>query len=136
MRKFFISYIASALVFCTLDLIWLSVARNFYVGEIGSLLLAAPRVEPALAFYVVYLIGIVSFAVLPAIAADSLKKAFGCGALLGLVAYATYDLSNLATLQGWTTRLALVDIAWGIIATAIAAACGFALAKRMGQRFE
>lgn len=135
MRKFFISYIACALAFCSLDFVWLSVAKDFYVREIGPLMLSAPRIEPALSFYVLYLIGVVVFAVLPAIAVDSLRKAFGLGALLGLVAYATYDLSNLATLQGWTTQLALVDIAWGTIATSIAAACGFALTKRIGQRF-
>jgi uncharacterized membrane protein len=136
MAKFFISYFTTALVFCALDFVWLAVVvKDFYAREIGPLLLASPRKEAAIAFYLLYLIGVVIFAVLPAIDADRWQKALGYGALLGLIAYATYDLSNLATLKGWSVQLAIVDMAWGTIATAIAATAGFWLTKFVGSRF-
>lgn len=137
MAKYLISYLTTALVFCLLDFVWLGfLAKDFYAAEIGPLLLARPRMGPAAAFYLLYVFGIISFAVLPALDTDRWQKALGYGALLGLVAYATYDLSNLATLKGWSMRLALVDIAWGTIATAGAATAGFWLTRVVSARFS
>lgn len=137
MAKYFISYLTTALVFCLLDFVWLGlVAKDFYANEIGPLLLTQPRMGPAAVFYLLYVVGIISFAVLPALDADRWQKALGCGALLGLIAYATYDLSNLATLKGWSLRLTLVDIAWGVVATASAATAGFWLTRAVAARFN
>jgi uncharacterized membrane protein len=130
MPKFLITYLTSLVVFCALDFLWLGiVVKEFYMREIGPLLLASPRKEPAIAFYLLYVVGMVVFAVAPALDADRWQKALGYGALLGLIAYATYDLSNLATLKDWSTRVALVDMAWGAVATATAATAGFFLSK-------
>lgn len=130
MAKFLISYLTSLVVFCALDFLWLGIViKEFYLREIGPLLLASPRKEPAIAFYLLYVVGIVVFAITPALDADRWQKALGLGALLGLIAYATYDLSNLATLKDWSTRVALVDIAWGTIVTAVAATAGFWLSR-------
>lgn len=135
MPKLLISYCVTALVFWTLDFIWLGfIVKDFYQREIGSLLLAAPRKDAAIGFYLLYVIGIAVFAVHPALDADRWQKALGCGCLLGLIAYATYDLSNLATLKNWSAPLALVDIAWGTIATGAAATAGFWLTKLISRR--
>ena len=137
MAKYFISFITTAVVFCLFDFVWLGfVAKNFYANEIGGLLLTQPRMGPAAIFYCLYVVGIISFAVLPALDADRWQKALGYGALLGLIAYATYDLSNLATLKGWSVRLTLVDMAWGVVATASAATAAFWLARAVSARFN
>ena len=130
MPKLLISYCVTALVFWALDFIWLGfVVKDFYQREIGPLLLDAPRKDAAIGFYLLYVIGIAVLAVLPALDADRWQKALGYGCLLGLIAYATYDLSNLATLKNWSAQLALVDIAWGTVATGAAATAGFWLTK-------
>ena len=136
MPKFLISYFATALVFCALDFVWLGVVvKEFYLREIGPLLLPSPRMAPAAAFYLLYVVGIVVFAIQPALDADRWQKALGYGALLGLIAYATYDLSNLATLKGWSMSLAIVDIAWGAAVTAAAATAGFWISRAVIARF-
>lgn len=80
---------------------------------------------PALAFYLLYPLGITIFALVPAKDADSLLKAAGLGALLGLIAYATYDLSNMATLKGWPLSVVVTDILWGIFVTGSSAAAAY-----------
>lgn len=121
---------ATAVAFCAIDFVWLAiVAPGFYQGEIGSLLLAAPRLAPALVFYVLYVSGLVFFCVAPALAAMSARMAALRGAFFGLVAYGTYDLSNLATLKEWTIPVTLVDISWGAILSALASACGYLAAR-------
>lgn len=135
MPKFLISYLTSLVVFCAMDFLWLGlVVKEFYGREIGPLLLTSPQIEPAIAFYLLYVIGIVVFAVTPALAANRWQKALSHGALLGLIAYATYDLSNLATLKDWSARVAFVDICWGTVVTATAATAAFFLSKRMASR--
>ncbi|WP_344762234.1 DUF2177 family protein [Actimicrobium antarcticum] len=130
MTKYLSIYFATGIVFWLLDFIWLGfVIKDFYVREFGDMLLPSPLPTPAVAFYVLYVIGIVVFAVMPALASDSWLKALAMGALLGLMAYGTYDLSNLATLKGWSTRFAMIDIAWGTSATAIAATLGFWISR-------
>lgn len=105
-----------------LDALWLTViARSFYESQIGPLLLAEPNMIAALLFYVVYLIGVVVFVIQPALAHASIKSAITKGALFGFVAYATYDLTNLATIAGFTTTLVVVDLIWGATLTATVA---------------
>ena len=119
-------YLASGVVFCLADALWLGVViKDFIASELGGLLLDSPRKVPALVFYLLYVFAIVVFAVLPALRNQSALSALALGALLGLCAYGTYDLSNLATLQRWSTRFALVDIGWGTVLTALAALAGY-----------
>jgi len=128
--KFIIAWIATAIVFVGLDAIWLSqVAPRLVPPLIGELLSNTVEPAPAIAFYVIYLTCIVLLAVLPA-EQGSAKRALYRGAILGLVAYATYDLTNQATLRVWSTTITLADLTWGTIITAIAAAAGYFAASR------
>ncbi|MAM95347.1 DUF2177 family protein [Parvibaculum sp.] len=121
------AYVASAIVFLGLDYIWLSrVARDFYANSLGNMMRDAPDFLAAGAFYLFYIGGIVFFAAMPA---ESWKGAVFRGALLGLLAYGTYDMTNLATLKGWPWRMAAVDMAWGTALTALAALGGYLAAK-------
>lgn len=105
-----------------LDFIWLKFASNtFYKSQIGSLLLEKPNMGAALLFYVIYVVGTVTFVIAPALDKGSLAHAVGFGALFGLVAYATYDLTNLATIKGFTTKLVIIDLMWGAFLTAVVA---------------
>ena len=129
MKRSAFLYLSAAIVFLPLDVAWLTlVARDFYRSRLGDFLLEQPRWGAAIGFYLVYLAGIVVFAMLPAAAQGSWRTALVNGALLGLFAYATYDLTNLATARGFSTAVALVDIVWGVVLTAAAAALGYWLA--------
>jgi uncharacterized membrane protein len=122
--KFVVAYVATAIVFFGLDFIWLSRMLAFYQSQLGELLLERPRLGYAAAFYAVYVIGVVVLVVLPAATAGSWINALLGGALLGLVAYGTYDMTNMATLKGFQLQVALVDMAWGTFVTAAAATAG------------
>lgn len=130
--RYAVAYAVTGITFAALDAVWLrAMAPTFYRGAIGSLLVDRPRMGAALAFYLIYLAGIVLFAVAPAFAhpGGSWKTALGYGAALGFVAYATYDLTNQATLKVWPLRLTLVDLAWGTALTGTAAAIGYAVTR-------
>ena len=121
-----LSYGATALTFVVCDAIWLSLtAERLYRAKLGDLLLADFRVAPAIAFYLLYLAGILVLAILPALPSGRWTAAFLRGAMLGLVAYGTYDLTNLATLKGWPVTMTFVDMAWGAVLTAISATAGY-----------
>jgi len=129
-----IAYISTAVVFFALDYLWLTrIAIGFYREQIGSLMLASPNFAAAGVFYLFYVVGVVYFAVMPAVSAGSLVTALINGALLGLLAYGTYDMTNLATLKGWSLQMSLVDMAWGAFLTAIAAAAGYLAVSRFAQ---
>lgn len=134
MQKYAIAYAGSAAVFLVLDFVWLSLAsRYFYRPQLGELLSDNPDLKIAAAFYLIYVIGVVVFAVMPAYAARSLALAIGLGSLLGLVAYGTYDITNLATIRGWPAIVSIVDLVWGVFVTATAAASGYAVLRWLGQ---
>lgn len=115
MKAFFIA----ALVFGALDALWLTtVANKFYKDQLGFILAAKPNMVAAIIFYVIFLIGLVVFVINPA---DSPTQALMLGALFGLVTYATYDLTNQATLAKWPVVITVVDLIWGISAAAITA---------------
>lgn len=121
--------LGTALAFSALDAAWLGYfSGQIYLRDIGALMLPSPRWDAAILFYFVYLAGTLFFVVLPhgckGVAATALR-----GALFGFVAYATYDLTNLATLEAFTWRLSLIDMAWGTIATGLASAAGAASAR-------
>ena len=125
MKQLVAIYAVTALVFLGLDAVWLStMATRLYKPELQGLLAESFRPAPALLFYVLYIGGIVGFAVLPA--AKPLEALLR-GAAFGLVAYATYDLTNQATLIRWSTLVTLADLSWGALATALAAAAAKAL---------
>jgi uncharacterized membrane protein len=120
---YLIAYGVTAIVFLGLDYIWLGfVAKDFYARSLGSLMRDTPDFISAGIFYLFYVAGIVFFAAMPA---ESWKGALARGALLGLLAYGTYDMTNLATLKGWPWRMAAVDMAWGAALTALAALGGY-----------
>lgn len=124
MLKFVVAYAATAIVLFGLDFIWLSRMMGFYQSQLGGLLLEKPRLGYAGGFYALYVIGVVVLVVLPAAAAGSWVNALLGGALLGLVAYGTYDMTNMATLKGYQLQVALVDMAWGTFVTAVSATAG------------
>ncbi len=130
MRNTAITYLAVLAVFTVIDILWLSmVALNFYKRELGSLLLDKPRLDAAFLFYALYAGGLMILVVQPAVDSGSWHKALLLGAVFGLCAYGTYDLTNLATLQKWPLRLAIVDMAWGTLLTAITALAGFVVGR-------
>ena len=117
-----IAYLASAIVFLVLDAAWLTtMADRLYRPALGRLLLDRFELAPAALFYALYVIGIVVFAVAPGLASGRWTTSHGLGALLGLIAYATYDLTNQATLRNWPWSVTLADLAWGTVATGLAA---------------
>ncbi|MGI4938098.1 MAG: DUF2177 family protein, partial [Janthinobacterium lividum] len=119
MTKTLIAYFSTLVAFCIIDFIWLGVvAPTFYKSRIGPLLLEKPNMLPAAIFYLLYAGGLTLFCVLPAIDGAEWTQAASMAALLGLFAYATYDLNNLATLKGWSGLLSIVDIAWGMTVSA------------------
>jgi uncharacterized membrane protein len=130
MSRLVLAYVGTLVTFCVLDLLWLGfVAKGFYQAQVGDLLLPRPNWLPALLLYSLYAAGVVWFVVVPAQQADSLVRAVLAGAAFGLVVYATYDLTNLAVLKGWTVGVAIADILWGAAVTAASAAGGFALSR-------
>lgn len=123
MTKYLILYAACAIIFFPLDFIWLStMGKTFYQRELGSLLLPNPNLVIAGLFYLAYLVGVVILVAAPA--EGDVVKALLMGAVLGFVAYGTYDLTNLSTVNGFTPTVAAVDMAWGTALTAVSAAGG------------
>ena len=123
MKKFSILYLYAALILFPADAVWLTVLGiGFYVEEVGGLLRPDPDLAVALLFYLLYLCSMVVLVIRPAFERRSVVGALLYGALLGLCAYGTYDLTNLATLKGFSIRIALIDMAWGTSLTAVTAA--------------
>ena len=115
-------YTVALLIFFAIDLVWLGVvAKNFYRQHIGHLLSTQVNWGAAVLFYLVFIAGIVFFAIKPALEAGSATRALTYGALLGFVAYATYDLTNQATMRDWPLLVTVVDLAWGSILAATVA---------------
>lgn len=134
--SYVIAYFAILLPFGLLDAIWLSLmGPRLYRPTLGDILLANVNLAPAIAFYLTYPIGILVFSVLPALKSASVESALIYGALFGGLAYATYDLTNHATLRNWTLQLTLADMAWGAFASAAAAVVAFYLTRTVGGWF-
>ncbi len=131
MTRWIAAYIAAGLVFAGLDALWLAVlAVQMYQDSFGDMLLETPNMTAAVVFYALYLLGIVFFVVKPALASGSWKTALVHGLLFGLIAYATYDLTNLATLKGFPANVVLPDLAWGMFVTTVAGFAGWAAGRR------
>jgi uncharacterized membrane protein len=133
MKTIVIAYLATGIAFLIVDAIWLStMADMLYRPLLGDKLARQFDLAPAVVFYLIYIAGIVFFAVMPALDGEGLGKAALNGAILGLVAYATYDLTNQATLKDWPLSVTLADIPWGAFVTATGASAGFLVASRIG----
>jgi uncharacterized membrane protein len=125
MNRYAAAYLAVAVVMVALDVLWLGViAKALYQQGIGHLMAAQPRLGAAVLFYLLYAAGLLVFAVAPQVQDAAWGKTIVMGALFGFFAYATYDLSNLATLRDWPLNLTLVDMVWGSVLSAASAAAG------------
>ena len=128
--KYLATYAVTLVAFLIIDGIWLGlVARSFYVQQLGNLLRPAPNFGVAGLFYLIYVVGILVFAVSPAVQTGTWITAALYGALFGFIAYATYDLTNLATLSGWPVMMSVVDMIWGAVLTACVATIGYVAAR-------
>lgn len=126
-------YALMAVTFFAVDLVWLgAVASGFYRNALGHLLRDSPLWPAALAFYALYIAGILVFAVLPGLEAESLRRALALGAFFGLVAYATFDLTSVALIRDFPWRVVAVDLCWGCALTAGVAAAGYGLGRWLG----
>lgn len=130
MKTALVTYAGCLLTLAVLDAIWLGiVARSFYRDQIGELMLPSPNLVIAALFYLLFTAAIVVLAVLPALSRGSIGTALVYGAILGLAAYGTYDITNLSTLKNWPLSMSLVDMAWGTFLTALSAAGGYCAAR-------
>jgi uncharacterized membrane protein len=133
MTRHLIAYLATAAVMVVLDLLWLGlIAKGVYQQGIGHLMAERPNVPVAVLFYLLYAAGLVVFAVLPTAAGTGWAQTALTGALFGFFAYATYDLTNLATLKGWPLGVSLLDMAWGSTVSAAASVAGKLALQRWG----
>jgi uncharacterized membrane protein len=129
-----IAYIAVLIVFGAIDAVWLStMGPLLYRPALGDILAQSLRIGPAIAFYLIYPIGVVVFAVLPALRAQTPLTGAALALLFGALAYATYDLTNYATLRNWTLQITVLDIGYGALASGIAATSAY-FAVRMLSR--
>ncbi len=129
--KFLMLYALTLPVFFAIDMIWLGVvAKDLYRRQLGSLL--APEVNwiAAIVFYLLFIAGILIFAVAPGLKRESLQHAVLLGALFGFISYATYDLTNLATLRGWPLQITIIDMIWGAVLSASVSAASFMIGKK------
>jgi uncharacterized membrane protein len=123
-------YIASLAVFFAVDMAWLVlVARSFYKKHLGYIMAPTVNWVPAIIFYLLFIVGILVFVVLPGVKENSLQSTILKALLFGLITYATYDLTNLATINQWPLAVTLVDLIWGMVLSAIVSITGFYVAK-------
>ena len=120
-------------VFFAIDMVWVGlVAKNFYRSQIGFLMKSEINWPAAILFYLLFVAGLVVFVIAPALEKNAWRHALLYGALFGLIAYATYDLTNLATLQGWPILVTVVDLAWGAVLAASVSTATYFIARKIG----
>jgi uncharacterized membrane protein len=130
--KTLILYFSTLAVFFAIDLIWLLLMNSrFYKIQLAGLMSNKVNWLPAVLFYLLFVVGVLLLVVLPAVDCDSWIRVMLLGGLLGMIAYSTYDLSNLATIKNWPVVVTLVDIVWGTILSAIVATISFYIAKAL-----
>jgi len=123
-------YFATLIAFFVIDMLWLGlVARTFYRNYIGFLMAPSPNWLAAIIFYLLFVVGIVVFAVLPGLETGSVKTTLLRAALFGLIAYATYDLTNLATVKDWPLIVTIVDLIWGTVVSVAVSYAGYLAGK-------
>lgn len=132
MKDYLIAYMATAVAFLAIDSIWLSnMANIIYRPVMGDMMMSGFRPAPAVVFYVIFVFGLVFFAVRPGLLASSGTVTLLHGALLGFIAYATYDLTNQATLKNWSWSLTIADMIWGTVLSATSAYIGYWVTSRV-----
>ncbi len=132
MTRYAAAYAATAIVMIALDLLWLGViAKPLYQQGIGHLMAARPNIGVAVLFYAVFALGIMVFAVAPYGPLSAWTQAALAGAMFGFFAYATYDLTNLATLMNWPVGLSILDMAWGSLVSGVSAVAGKLVLDRL-----
>jgi len=135
MLKWIAAYLGTATAFAAIDYVWLTnMTDRLYRPVLGPILAPQPDLVAAVIFYIIYIGGIVFLAIAPALKAGSWKRASLNGGVLGFVAYATYDLTNQATLVVWSVKLTVIDIAWGTTLTLLAATAGYFAASAVSRR--
>ena len=121
-------YFISLFVFLGIDSIWLLlIAKKFYADQLGYLMAKTPNLLAALIFYLLFIVGVVFLVLAPALKNNSLSQAILMGALFGLCSYATYDLTNLATIKDWPIIITLIDMIWGTTLSAVVAGVSFSI---------
>ncbi len=131
--RFLLPYLTVAASFLAIDMVWLGImAERLYRPVLGELLRPAPNPAPAAFFYLFYPLGLIAFAVAPAVQEHSAFRALTSGMMFGFFSYATYDLTNQATLRNWSTTLTLADILWGTLLAGVSAYLGYLVADRLG----
>ena len=134
MKAGLIAWAGALVALLVLDGVWLGwLMRDFVQQRLGPLMLDKPNFVAAAMFYLVYAVGIWFFAIRPVAPDDGWTRAALLGAALGFIAYATYDLTNTATLKNWSIQFSVVDLLWGTFATAVAASAGIALSRAFGD---
>ena len=123
-------YALTVPVFFAVDIIWLGfVAKKFYRNNLGFILSPDVNWSAAISFYLLYIVGIIIFAVVPALEKNSLGNALLWGSLYGFFTYATYDLTNMATIKNWPLKVVIIDILWGVFLCSMVASISFLIAK-------
>ena len=133
MRLFLKLYLIALPIFFIVDMIWLAViAKNFYKNQIGFLMKPDVNWAAAIIFYLLFLVGVVLFVIEPALEKKDLMFALSRGALFGLITYATYDLTNLATLKDWPLKVVVVDMIWGAVLSGTVCGSSYWIANKLG----
>jgi uncharacterized membrane protein len=133
MRLFLKLYLIALPIFFMVDMIWLGLlAKNFYKNQIGFLMKPDVNWTAAIIFYLLFLVGVVLYVIEPALEKKDLMFALSRGALFGLITYATYDLTNLATLKDWPLKVVVVDMIWGAVLSGTVCGTSYWIANKLG----
>jgi len=126
-------YFISFPIFLAIDMLWLGlVAKNFYAKYIGYLMAKTPNLWAALIFYLIFIAGLIFFVITPALDKKMWTHALLAGVFFGLITYATYDLTNLATIKDWPLLVTIVDLLWGMFVSAAVSVATFFIASKLG----
>jgi len=132
MLKYVYLYLIALGIFLITDLIWLNlIAKNLYQKEIGNLLLKNPNILPAFLFYALFIVALLILVLIPGIQSYTLLKTILFGAVFGFITYATYDLTNLATLDGWSIKMTIIDLIWGTSVTTLITFLGYIIGSKI-----
>ena len=129
-KQLIISFIFVSTIFLIVDVIWLSITvKSIYKPNLGNLLNDKPVLWAAVLFYIIYMIGLTLIIIKPALASNSVLQAFWTGVIFGIVAYGTYNLTNMATIKNWSSTIVWIDMLWGGLLTGSSSAAGIYLTK-------
>jgi uncharacterized membrane protein len=132
--KILLSYLLTTLVFFAIDMLWLGLlAKNIYQKYLGSFLSDKVNWPAAIIFYLIFIAGIFIFVINPSVEKQSVTRAIALGAVFGLICYATYNLTNYATMKGFPLNIVFIDLAWGAVLTAVVSLAGYYIVKLIGK---